>query len=111
MSFTPGQLGRMLKSLKMKNTQERIVNRKNVKRTRKNYCKLVYGEPHSPTVKYEVGRNVTERLSVSGQSRLREDMDGQVQRLVRSEVTEMVDSELAGFRALMRQKEEVTSEV
>jgi len=37
-------------------------------------------------------------------------LDGQVQRLVRSEVTEMVDSELAGFRALMRQKEEVTSE-
>ena len=65
---------------------------------------FLYGRP---------GESITRaiRLSVSGQSRMREDLDGQVQRLVRSEVTEMVDSELAGFRALMRQKEEVTSEV
>ena len=61
--FNHGQLGRMFKSLKIKNTQEKNVDFKNIKRTRKNYCKLVYGEPHSPTVKYEVGRNVTERLN------------------------------------------------
>ena len=65
---------------------------------------ILYGRPGET-----VSRAI--QLSVSGQHRMREDIDGQVQRLVRNEVTEVVGSELAGFRALMRQKDEVTSEV
>ena len=42
---------------------------------------------------------------------MREDLDEQVQRLVRNEVTGAVDSELAVFRAQMRQKDEASSEL